>query len=105
MNKIPFFIILVLLSISAKSQEDCRMDVKIGDSYKDLGDILNCMSKKISKLEEEVKQIKSATKTSQDNSCGPQKAEKFNASLKPTMTGTTIKAEFAIATSRVKCPS
>ena len=98
MNKISFFIILILLSISAKSQEDCRMDVKIGDSYKDLGDILNCMSKKINRLEEEIKKLKSpATVIINDNNkCGPERAEKFIASLITTLSSSIINAKFSI---------
>lgn len=96
MNKLSFFTILMLLSTGVQSQEDCRMDVKIGDSYKVLGDILNCMSKKISKLEEEVKQLKSSANIPESSICGPQKAEKFSASLVPTLSGSTINAKFSI---------
>lgn len=89
--------VIVLILISSQSvAEECKTELSANDSYRDLSRILVCMSEKIKNIENALAQIKSSPKTNQDNSCGPQNAEKFTAYLQPTMTGTTVKAEFAI---------
>lgn len=90
---------IVLILISSQSvAEECKTELSANDSYRDLSKILVCMSEKIRNLEARVNQLQSSSVAglSESITCGPEKAEKFTASLVPTLSGSTINANFSI---------
>lgn len=95
-NTTIFFLSLLLSCATSKAEVTCRTDLKESDTYKDLGTILSCMSRKIKTLEKDIEQIKSSPKTDQNISCGSEKAEKFTASLTPTLSGSSLSARVSI---------
>lgn len=90
-------VVLFLLSSNTLAEE-CRTELNERDRYKDLSKILVCMSEKIRNLEARVNQLQtfSVAGLSESITCGPEKAEKFIASLVPTLNGSTINAKFSI---------